>query len=142
MADQASLFGSGNTPSAQKNSPLSITTGEPLAARMRPRTLDEIVGQEHLLGPGKVLRRNIEADTITSMILWGPPGSGKTTLAEVIARQTHAHFIRLSAVSAGVADLRKVVEDAKRLRQFSGQPTILFIDEIHLLYTLRWPRMG
>src|SRR6266571_4677911 len=131
MADQASLFGSGNTPSAQKNSPLSITTDEPLAARMRPRTLDEIVGQEHLLGPGKVLRRNIEADTITSMILWGPPGSGKTTLAEVIARQTHAHFIRLSAVSAGVADLRKVVEDAKRLRQFSGQPTILFIDEIH-----------
>ncbi len=131
MADQASLFGSGNTPSAQKNRSLSITTGEPLAARMRPRTLDEIVGQEHLLGPGKVLRRNIEADTITSMILWGPPGSGKTTLAEVIARQTHAHFIRLSAVSAGVADLRKVVEDAKRLRQFSGQPTILFIDEIH-----------
>jgi len=98
---------------------------------MRPRTLDEIVGQEHLLGSDKVLRRNIEADTITSMILWGPPGSGKTTLAEVIARQTHAHFVRLSAVSAGVADLRKVVEEAKKLRQFSKQRTILFIDEIH-----------
>src|SRR5256714_13452573 len=131
MADQASLFGSGNTPSAQKNSPLSTTTAEPLAARMRARTMDEIVGQEHLLGPGRVLRRSIEADTITSMILWGPPGSGKTSLAEVIALQTHAHFVRLSAVSAGVADLRKVVEDARRLRQFSGQRTILFIDEIH-----------
>src|SRR5256885_11397348 len=131
MADQASLFGSGNTPSAQKNRPPSTTTDEPLAARMRPRTLDEIVGQEHLLEPGKVVRRSIEADTISSMILWGPPGSGKTTLAEVIARQTHAHFVRLSAVSAGVADLRKVVEDAKKLKQFSGQRTILFIDEIH-----------
>src|SRR5205807_8478351 len=106
-------------------------TDEPLAARMRPRTLDEIVGQEHLLGPGRVLRHSIEADTITSMILWGPPGSGKTTLAQVIALQTHAHFASLSAVSAGVADLRKVVEDARRLRQFSGQSTILFIDEIH-----------
>src|SRR5947208_2869448 len=127
MPDQSSLFGPDITPSTKKNT----FTGEPLASRMRPRTLDEIVGQEHLLGPGRVLRRNIEADTITSMILWGPPGSGKTTLAEVIARQTHAHFIRLSAVSAGVADLRKVVEDAKRLRQFSGQRTILFIDEIH-----------
>src|SRR5438045_1945503 len=131
MADQASLFGSGNTPSAQKNNPLSITTGEPLAARMRPRTLDDIVGHEHILGPGRFLRRSIEADTITSMILWGPPGSGKTSLAEVIALQTHAHFVSLSAVSAGVADLRKVVEDARRLRQFSQQRTILFIDEIH-----------
>ncbi len=130
MADQASLFGSGNTPPVQKNTTPSISE-EPLAARMRPRTLDEIVGQEHILGPGKVLRRSIEGDTITSMILWGPPGSGKTTLAEVIARQTHARFVRLSAVSAGVADLRKVVEDAKKLRQFSKQRTILFIDEIH-----------
>src|SRR5438105_3335237 len=130
MADQTSLFESDNSQSLQKNTP-PTAIGEPLAARMRPRTLDEIVGQEHLLGPDKVLRRNIEADTITSMILWGPPGSGKTTLAEVIARQTHARFVRLSAVSAGVADLRKVVEDAKKLRQFSKQRTILFIDEIH-----------
>ncbi|MGH2494880.1 MAG: replication-associated recombination protein A [Ktedonobacteraceae bacterium] len=131
MADQTSLFGSENTLSTQKNTPLSNATDEPLAARMRPRTLDEIVGQEHLLAPGKVLRRSIEADTISSMILWGPPGSGKTTLAEVIAHQTHAHFVRLSAVSAGVADLRKVVEDARKLKQFSRQPTIMFIDEIH-----------
>ena len=130
MTDQSSLFGSDITLPVQKNTP-PPTSEEPLAARMRPRTLDEIVGQEHLLGSDKVLRRNIEADTITSMILWGPPGSGKTTLAEVIARQTHAHFVRLSAVSAGVADLRKVVEEAKKLRQFSKQRTILFIDEIH-----------
>ncbi len=131
MADQVSLFGSENPPSTQKNTPLTNATDEPLAARMRPRTLDEIVGQEHLLAPGKVLRRSIEADTISSMILWGPPGSGKTTLAEVIARLTHTHFVRLSAVSAGVADLRKVVEDARKLKQFSGQRTIMFIDEIH-----------
>src|SRR5713226_5491249 len=130
MADQSSLFGSENVRSVQKNTP-SVASGEPLAARMRPRTLDEIVGQEHLLAPGKVLRRSIEADTISSMILWGPPGSGKTTLAEVIARLTHTHFVRLSAVSAGVADLRKVVEDARKLKQFSGQRTIMFIDEIH-----------
>jgi putative ATPase len=127
MPDQSSLFGSDTNIAATKNT----STGEPLAARMRPRTLDEILGQEHLLAPGRVLRRSIEADAITSMILWGPPGSGKTTLAEVIARQTHAHFVRLSAVSAGVADLRKVVEDAKKLKQFSRQRTILFIDEIH-----------
>src|SRR5881275_2101857 len=127
MPDQSSLFGSDITPSTKKNT----STGEPLAARMRPRTLDEILGQEHLLATGRVLRRSIEEDRIPSMILWGPPGSGKTTLAEVIARLTHAHFVTLSAVSAGVADLRKVVEDAKKLKQFSRQHTILFIDEIH-----------
>src|SRR5205085_10243831 len=131
MPDQSSLFGSDNIPSVQKNIPPTTTTGEPLAARMRPHTLDEILGQEHLLAPGRVLRRSIEEDRIPSLILWGPPGSGKTTLAEVIARLTHAHFVTLSAVSAGVADLRKVVEDARKLRQFSKQRTILFIDEIH-----------
>src|SRR4030081_749064 len=131
MTDQVSLFGAENTPSRQKNTPLTNLNDEPLASRMRPRTLDEIVGQEHLLAPDKVLRRSIEADTMSSIILWGPPGSGKTTLAEVIARVTHMHFVRLSAVSAGVADLRKVVEDARKLRQFSRQRTILFIDEIH-----------
>ena len=130
MPDQSSLFGSDSVPSVQKNTP-ATSTGEPLAARMRPRTLDEILGQEHLLAPGRVLRRSIEEDRIPSMILWGPPGSGKTTLAEVIARLTHAHFATLSAVSAGVADLRKVVDDARKLRQFSKQRTIMFIDEIH-----------
>jgi putative ATPase len=130
MAEQASLFGSEDTPQHKKAvTPASV--GEPLASRMRPCTLDEIVGQEQLLAPGRLLRHTIEADRITSMILWGPPGSGKTTLAEVIARHSHARFVRLSAVSAGVADLRKVVEEANKLKQFSGQRTILFIDEIH-----------
>src|SRR6266487_1400122 len=132
MTDQKSLFGADNdSPIVKKNAPPLTIGGEPLAARMRPRTLEEIVGQEHILGPGRILRRSIEGDAITSMILWGPPGSGKTTLAEVIAHQTHAHFVRLSAVSAGVADLRKVVEEARKLKQFSEQRTILFIDEIH-----------
>ncbi len=132
MRDQSSLFGPDNIPSSHQSPlPASTTSGEPLASRMRPRTLDEILGQEHLLAPGRVVRRSIEEDRITSMIVWGPPGSGKTTLAEVIARQTHTHFVTLSAVSAGVADLRKVVEDARKLRQFSKQRTIMFIDEIH-----------
>src|SRR5260370_33814688 len=115
MTDQLCLFGSDNTQSARKQAPITAQVGEPLASRMRPRTLDEIVGQEHLLAPGRLLRRAIEADRITSMILWGPPGSGKTTLAEVIARLTNARFVTISAVSAGVADLRKVVEEAKKL---------------------------
>jgi putative ATPase len=102
----------------------------PLAARMRPRSLDEFVGQEHVLGEGHVLRRAIESDQIPSMILWGPPGTGKTTLAGVVARATGAHFVALSAVSAGVADLRKVALEARRARA-SGLRTVLFIDEIH-----------
>jgi putative ATPase len=103
----------------------------PLAARMRPRTLDEIVGQTHLLAAGRALRRAIESDHVPSMILWGPPGSGKTTLASVIARATQARFVALSAVTAGVADLRRVVDDASKLLRLNGQRTILFIDEIH-----------
>ncbi len=103
---------------------------EPLAARMRPRTLDEFVGQEHIVGPGRALRRAIESDETPSMILWGPPGTGKTTLAQIIANQTGAHFAALSAVSAGVADLRRVVADAQKLRA-AGKRTVLFIDEIH-----------
>ncbi|HZO76230.1 MAG TPA: replication-associated recombination protein A [Ktedonobacteraceae bacterium] len=130
MPEQSSLFGSDQPQPAKKTSS-DVTPGEPLASRMRPQTIDEIVGQEHLLGAGRLLRRNIESDRISSMLFWGPPGSGKTTLAEVIARQTHARFVTLSAVSAGVADLRKVMDEANKLRQFSGQRTILFIDEIH-----------
>jgi len=102
----------------------------PLAARMRPQTLAEYVGQEHIVGEGRVLRRAIESDTVPSMILWGPPGTGKTTLAEVIARATNANFTALSAVSAGVADLRAVVADAQRARAL-GKRTVLFVDEIH-----------
>ncbi len=103
----------------------------PLATRMRPRTLDEFVGQEHILGEGRLLRRAIREDTLFSLILWGPPGSGKTTLAQIIANATKAHFEPLSAVSASVSDLRRVVKEAQdRLGMFQ-QRTILFIDEIH-----------
>ena len=103
----------------------------PLAARMRPRTFDEYVGQEHIVGQGRVLRASIEADKLPSMILWGPPGSGKTTLARIIANITRAQFRQISAVSSGVADLRRVVEEARELRGMYQRPTILFIDEIH-----------
>ena len=106
----------------------AAAAGMPLAARMRPRTLDEILGQDHLLAPGRALRRALEADRVPSMLLWGPPGSGKTTLAEVIARLSHSRFVALSAVTAGVADLRKVVDEARRA---ADQRTILFIDEVH-----------
>lgn len=102
----------------------------PLAARMRPHTLDEYVGQEQIVGVGRALRRAIESDHVPSMILWGPPGTGKTTLAEIVARSTGAHFEKLSAVSAGVADLRKVIAEAQTRRRLN-QRSVLFIDEIH-----------
>ena len=98
---------------------------------MRPRTLEEFVGQERVVGPGTGLRRAIENDRVRSIILWGPPGSGKTTLATVIAETTNASFTALSAVSAGVADLRRVVDAARKLTTFNGQRSILFVDEIH-----------
>ncbi|MGH2517430.1 MAG: replication-associated recombination protein A [Ktedonobacterales bacterium] len=115
-------------PAAGDNTP---EAARPLAARMRPRTLDEVAGQEHLIGPGRALRRTIESDHVPSMLLWGPPGSGKTTLASVIAQTTQSRFVALSAVTAGVADLRRVVEDAAKLLRANGRRTILFIDEIH-----------
>ncbi len=103
----------------------------PLAARMRPRTLDEFEGQKHILGKGKLLHRAIVSDRIGSIVLWGPPGTGKTTLAEVIANVTHSHFERMSAVTANVETLRKTIYAAEnRLRQ-SGRKTIVFIDELH-----------
>ena len=103
----------------------------PLAARMRPRNFAEFVGQEHLVGEGRVLRKCIEADQLPSLILWGPPGSGKTTLAQVIASVTSSHFSSLSAVIAGVADLRRIANEAKNRLRLTGQRTILFVDEIH-----------
>ncbi len=102
----------------------------PLAARMRPRTLDEFVGQTHVVGEGHALRRALESGRLPSIILWGPPGTGKTTLAQIVAHMAGAHFVALSAVSAGVADLRRVVADAAKLRR-AGRATVLFIDEIH-----------
>src|SRR3990167_5586109 len=99
----------------------------PLASRMRPRTLEEFVGQEHLLGEGKLLKRTILADRLTSLILYGPPGIGKTTLAFIISNLTGAHFRSLNAVTANVQDLRKVIEEAKYLRAEQNKRTILFI---------------
>jgi putative ATPase len=103
----------------------------PLAARMRPRTLDEFVGQEHIVGPGRLLRRAIQADQLSSVIFYGPPGTGKTTLAAVIANTTRSHFETLNAVLAGVADIRRVTKEAQERRALHGQRTILFVDEVH-----------
>ena len=108
-----------------------VSAAAPLAARMRPRTLDEFVGQEHILAPGKLLRRAIEADRLPSLIISGPPGSGKTTLAYVVAEMTHSEFIRLSGVESNVAEMRKVVAAAANRLRTSGRKTIVFIDEIH-----------
>ncbi len=103
----------------------------PLAMRMRPRSLDDFVGQEHILGPGRLLRRMLEGDAITSLIFHGPPGTGKTTLAEVIAHTTRRHFARENAASVGVRQIRDIIEQAEERLAASGQRTILFLDEIH-----------
>jgi putative ATPase len=109
-----------------------MKTEAPLAARMRPRTLEEFVGQEHIVGEGKLLRRAIEADKLfSSIILWGPPGTGKTTLAQVIANSTKSHFVTISAILAGKAELREVVEAALERRRLHNERTILFVDEVH-----------
>lgn len=121
---EASSAASQASPSA------AVGASAPLAARMRPRRLDEVAGQEAVIGPGSVLRQAVEADQLPSLILWGPPGSGKTTLAMLLAGMTRAAFEPLSAVSAGVADLRQVVARARERRRLQGR-TVLFIDEIH-----------
>jgi putative ATPase len=108
-----------------------IQQEQPLAARMRPRTLDEYIGQEHIVGPGRLLRRAIQADQLSSVIFYGPPGTGKTTLARVIANTTRAHFIAINAVLAGVKDIREATEVAQQQRGMYGRKTILFVDEVH-----------
>src|SRR5450432_1752465 len=108
-----------------------LSRTQPLAARMRPRILDELAGQTHILAPEQLLRRAIEADRIQSLIFYGPPGTGKTSLAQIIARQTKSKFERLSGVESNVADMRRVLSAASNRLDNTGQPTILFIDEIH-----------
>jgi putative ATPase len=117
----------------QRSSPslFSTSPAAPLADRMRPRTLEEICGQSHLLAPGKPLRQAIEADRPHSMIFWGPPGTGKTTLARLLAAYSGAHFLKLSAVLSGIKDIREAVAEAHRVREQEGRGTILFIDEVH-----------
>src|SRR5438477_6599812 len=104
---------------------------EPLASRMRPRSLDEFVGQEHFLGPGKLLRRMLQADRLGSLIFYGPPGSGKTALAHVIAQQTHCRFRSLNATATGTKEVREVLQGAQAELETGGKRTILFLDELH-----------
>ena len=124
-------------PSTLFEADAALRANEPLAARMRPRELEEFVGQPAILGPGKLLRRMIERDELRSAIFFGPPGSGKSTLAALVARRTRAHFQTFSAVTSGVADVRKAIEAARVRRKSggaddsAGQRTILFVDEIH-----------
>ena len=117
------------------NDLFSSAESAPLADRMRPRTLEEFIGQEHLVGPGRLLRRAIEADRLTSSIFFGPPGCGKTTLASIIAGATKAAFVQLNAVTSGVADVREVLKSAQERRTLYGQPTYLLLDECH-----RWSK--
>lgn len=112
-----------------------IAARAPLAARMRPTTLDEVVGQDHLVGPNGPLRRLIESDRLASIIVWGPPGTGKTTLAELVASTTKRNFERLSAVTAGVKDIREVIDAAKRRLTIDDRGTVVFVDEIHRFNT-------
>ncbi len=109
----------------------NLRKAQPLAARMRPRTVEEFVGQEHFFGPGKLLRRLLQADRLGSLIFYGPPGTGKTALAHVIAGHTHCHFRQINAVSAGIKELREILAEARTELEDTGRRTILFVDELH-----------
>src|SRR5688572_21706691 len=124
------LFSEPPAAPASESQEIPSMTSAPLAARMRPRSLDEYMGQSHILAPGQLLRRAIEADRIQSLIFYGPPGTGKTSLAQIIAGHTRNKFERLSGVESNVADMRRVLAGAANRLANTGQPTILFIDEI------------
>src|SRR5438034_5791719 len=113
----------------QKQRQEALARVQPLAVRMRPRTLDEFLGQEHFLGPGKLLRRLLLADRLSSAIFYGPPGTGKTSLAQVIANQTRAHFRSLNAVAAGIKEVREILQEARQRLGDEGRKTLLFVDE-------------
>src|SRR5436853_3388780 len=115
----------------EADEPETTRSPAPLAERMRPRTFDEFVGQEELLGPGKPLREAINRDLLQSIILWGPPGTGKTTLARLIADLTRAEFVAFSAVLAGIKEVKEVMATAEQRRRMTGRRTIVFVDEIH-----------
>src|SRR6266850_5851392 len=129
--EEDALPSKAEAPGAPEDAEARAFNNQPLAARMRPRDLAEFVGQSHILGPGQLLRRAIEADRIQSLIFYGPPGTGKTSLAQIIARQTRSRFERLSGVESNVADMRRVLSAADNRLANAGQSTILFIDEIH-----------
>src|SRR6185369_8028123 len=122
-----SLFGDDEIHDA----PARITEDSPLPERLRPQALTDVVGLEEILGPGRFLRNAIESDRIPSMIFWGPPGSGKTTLARIIAKTTRARFVQFSATSTSIKDIKTLMEEARKARQARGSKTIVFIDEIH-----------
>src|SRR4051794_15078000 len=132
-AGSVGLVGAGSAAHANGGAPGFGTVGldAPLAVRMRPQGIDDLVGQGHLLAPGAPLRRLVEGGPMTSIILWGPPGTGKTTIAHLVARASDRRFAALSALNAGVKDVRAVIEEARRVRRTGGQATVLFIDEVH-----------
>src|SRR5713101_1561027 len=109
----------------------NLKKAQPLAARMRPKSLEDFVGQEHFIGPGKLLRRMLEADRLNSLIFYGPPGTGKTALAHVIAQHTHCRFRQINAVATGIKEVREILEEARKELEQTGTRTILFVDELH-----------